>query len=61
MAALNPYPSQGPKSDPWTLDPKSPEFAAEARRQSLMIANSPQEKDDMAFIESIYSLAWPEE
>jgi hypothetical protein len=34
-------------------DVRSPEFAAEARRQSLLIANSPQEADDQAFIDSI--------
>jgi hypothetical protein len=37
----------------WVPDVRSPEFAREARRQSLLIANSPQEKDDQAFIDSI--------
>jgi hypothetical protein len=37
----------------WVPDVRSPEFAAEARRQSLLIANSPQEADDQAFIDSI--------
>ncbi len=37
----------------WVPDVRSPEFAAEAHRQSLLIANSPQEKDDQAFIDSI--------
>ena len=41
----------------WVPDVRSPEFAAEAHRQSLLIANSPQEADDMAFIESIST--WP--
>jgi hypothetical protein len=35
------------------LDPHSPEFAKEAHRQSLEIANSPSEADDQAFIDSI--------
>lgn len=37
----------------WVPDVRSPEFAREAHRQSLLIANSPQEKDDQAFIDSI--------
>ena len=37
----------------WDLDPRSPEFAREAHRQSLAIANSPSEADDQAFIDSI--------
>ena len=31
----------------------SPEFIAEARRQSLAIAQSPEEAEDMDFVESI--------
>jgi hypothetical protein len=43
----------------WLPDVTSPAFKAEARRQSLAVANSPQEKDDMEFI---YSLSeWDEE
>jgi hypothetical protein len=38
----------------WVPDVRSPEFAAEARRQSLLVAQSEQEKDDLAFIESLY-------
>ena len=34
-------------------DVSSPEFKAEARRESLLIANSPYEADDQAFIDSI--------
>jgi hypothetical protein len=34
-------------------DVGSPEFAAEARRQSLLIAQSPQAKEDQAFIDAI--------
>jgi len=37
----------------WVPDVRSPEFAAEARRQSLLIAASPQEADDQAFVDSI--------
>jgi hypothetical protein len=37
----------------WVPDTRSPEFAAEAHRQSLAIANSEQEKDDLAFIDSL--------
>ena len=41
----------------WVPDMRSPEFAKEARRQSIAIANSPGEKDDLAFIDSISD--WP--
>jgi hypothetical protein len=41
----------------WVPDTSTPEFKAEARRQSLLIANSPQEKDDQAFIDSV-SVWW---
>ena len=37
----------------WLPDTRTPEFAAEAHRQSLAIAQSPQEQEDMDFIESI--------
>jgi hypothetical protein len=37
----------------WIPDTRSPEFAAEAHRQSLAIANSPHEKEDQAFIDAI--------
>jgi hypothetical protein len=36
-------------------DVHSPEFAAEAHRQSLAVANSAQEKDDQDFIDAISS------
>jgi len=39
----------------WVPDVHSPEFAAEAHRQSLLVAQSEQEKDDLAFIESLYA------
>src|SRR5277367_5869398 len=41
----------------WVPDVRSPEFAAEAHRQSLLVAQSEQEKDDLAFIESLFDLA----
>lgn len=44
----------------WVPDVRSPEFAAEARRQSLLIASSPHEVDDQAFVDSISSF-WNEE
>jgi Protein of unknown function (DUF3018) len=37
----------------WVTDVRSPEFAAEAHRQSLAVANSPHEQDDQAFIDAI--------
>jgi hypothetical protein len=37
----------------WVPDVTSAEFKAEARRQSRLIALSPQDADDQAFIDSI--------
>jgi len=37
----------------WVPDVRSKHFAAQARRQSRAIAQSPQEQDDLAFIESL--------
>ena len=37
----------------WVPDVRSPEFAREAHRQSLLIAQSEQEEDDQAFIDAI--------
>lgn len=37
----------------WVPDVRSPEFAAEARRQSLALANDPRDKDDQDFVESL--------
>ena len=37
----------------WVPDVRSPKFAAEAHRQSLAVANSPQEKDDQDFVDAI--------
>jgi hypothetical protein len=37
----------------WVPDVRSKNFAVQARRQSLAIAKSAQEQDDLAFIESV--------
>jgi hypothetical protein len=37
----------------WVPDVRSPEFAREAHRQSLLIAQSEQEPEDQAFIDAI--------
>jgi hypothetical protein len=37
----------------WVPDVRSPEFAAEAHRQSLAVANSSHEQEDQAFIDAI--------
>jgi hypothetical protein len=37
----------------WVPDVNSPEFAAEAHRQSLILAQSPHAKADQDFIDSI--------
>ena len=37
----------------WVPDVNSPEFKAEAHRQSLAVAQSPHEKEDQAFVDSI--------
>jgi hypothetical protein len=37
----------------WAPDVRSPQFIKEARRQSRLIAASPTEADDQAFIDSI--------
>ena len=37
----------------WVPDVDSPEFIAEARRQSLLAANSPYADEDQAFIDAI--------
>ncbi|MBM3549270.1 MAG: DUF3018 family protein [Alphaproteobacteria bacterium] len=37
----------------WVPDTRSPKFAAEARRQSLLIARSEHAADDQAFIDAI--------
>ena len=40
----------------WVPDTRNPEFAKEAKRQSLLIANSPGDADDQAFIDSVSEL-----
>jgi hypothetical protein len=40
----------------WLPDTRTPEFAAEAHRQSLAVANSPTEAEDQAFIDAISEL-----
>lgn len=45
----------------WVPDMNSPEFKAEAKRQSLAAANSPTEADDQAFIDSISEFCQPDE
>ena len=42
----------------WLPDVRSPEFQAEARRQSGLVAASPQAADDMAFAEALAEGAW---
>ncbi|HEV7983185.1 MAG TPA: antitoxin MazE family protein [Xanthobacteraceae bacterium] len=37
----------------WVPDVNSPEFAAEARRQSLAVANSPYAREDQEFIDAV--------
>lgn len=37
----------------WVPDVSSPEFKAQAHRDSLLIANSPHEADDQAFVDAI--------
>ena len=43
----------------WVPDVHSPEFAAAPRRQSLLVAQSPEESYIQAFIDSVYE--WPAE
>ena len=38
----------------WLPDVRTPEFAAEAKRQSLAAAASPYAKEDQDFIESLF-------
>jgi ABC-type uncharacterized transport system substrate-binding protein len=44
----------------WVPDVNSEEFKREARRQGRLIANSPSEKDDQAFIDSV-AVIWRDE
>jgi hypothetical protein len=45
----------------WLPDTRTPEFAAEAHRASLAVANSPTEQEEQAFIDSIQWLTSEEE
>ena len=40
-------------------DAHSPEFAAEARRQCLLVNASPEEAEIQAFLDSVYE--WPDD
>lgn len=42
----------------WVPDPHLPEFAAEARRQGLLLRGRPEETDALDFIAS--AIDWPE-
>jgi hypothetical protein len=49
----------------WVPDVNSPEFKAEAHRQSLAVAKSEQEREDQAWIDSIQdwgdAMEWPDD
>ncbi len=40
----------------WVPDVRSPSFASEAHRQSLLVASSPEARDDQAFVDSVSDL-----
>ena len=42
----------------WVPDTRTPEFAEEARRQSLAVANSRHEREDQAFVDAISDRDW---
>jgi Protein of unknown function (DUF3018) len=42
----------------WVPDTRSESFKEEARRQCLAVASSPQEKNDLAFIDSLFDDDW---
>ena len=50
----------GPTADLqiWVPDVRSPKFAAEARRQSLAVAESKYAQDDQDFIDAISDRNW---
>jgi hypothetical protein len=43
----------------WVPDVRSPDFAAEAHRQSALVGHADREHDDQAFIEAV-SVPWDE-
>jgi hypothetical protein len=45
----------------WVPDVNDPKFIAEAHRQSLAIANSPHEKEDQAFVDSLFDELFKDE
>jgi hypothetical protein len=45
----------------WVPDVRSPEFAAEAHRQSLLVARSPTEKEDQAWVDAVSAGIWDNE
>ncbi|HRD68314.1 MAG TPA: antitoxin MazE family protein [Candidatus Competibacter sp.] len=36
----------------WVLDPAAPDFAAEARRQAVLLRGAPEEREALDFIEA---------
>ena len=42
----------------WVPDVNSPEFKAEALRESQIIGSSPQEAEDQAFVDAISDRDW---
>jgi hypothetical protein len=45
----------------WVPDVRAPGFLVEARRQSLLVATSPSDKEDQAFVDAISELKFDEE
>jgi len=45
----------------WVPDVTSPEFIAEARRQSRLVAESEHEAEDQAFVDAISQGVWDDE
>lgn len=44
----------------WVPDVRTPQFAVEARRQALLVANADRLGDDQEFVEAV-SAPWDEE
>jgi hypothetical protein len=45
----------------WVSDFRSPEFAAEAHRQSLLVAGSAPAKDDQDWVDAVSMGIWDDE
>jgi Protein of unknown function (DUF3018) len=45
----------------WVPDVRSPEFAAEARRQSLLVSQSPHEAEEQAWVDAVSVPLWDDE